>query len=180
MIIAQEKKKENIVEYLLYMWHIEDLIRAYSFNLENIEKEIIAKFDIDEATYKKMYDWYDNLIQLMINEKVEEKGHIQAIQNYVDELTRTHIFLLESPLETDYRKNFEELLPFTEDLIAKAQNKNVSLIQIFMEAIYGILLLKMKKETLSPQTQEAVEKISRFMALLAQKYNEHENKPLQN
>lgn len=176
MIIAQEKKKENIVEYLLYMWHIEDLIRAYNFNLENIEKEIISKFEIDDETYKKMLEWYDNLIQLMINEKVEENGHIQAIQNYVDELARTHIFLLESPLETDYRKNFEELLPYTEDLIAKAQRNNISLIQIFLEAIYGVLLLKMKGETITPQTQEAVEKISRFMALVAQKYYELENK----
>lgn len=176
MIIAQEKKKENIVEYLLYMWHIEDLIRAYNFNLENIEKEIIAKFDIDDQTYKKMLDWYDNLIQLMINEKVEEKGHIQAIQNIIDELARTHIFLLEAPIELDYRKKFEELLPFTEDLIAKAQNKNISLIQIFLEALYGVLLLKMKRETISPQTQEAVEKISNFLSILAQKYYEYENK----
>jgi len=28
MIIAQKKRKENIAEYLLYMWQVEDLIRA--------------------------------------------------------------------------------------------------------------------------------------------------------
>lgn len=28
MITASQKRKENIAEYLLYMWQIEDLIRA--------------------------------------------------------------------------------------------------------------------------------------------------------
>ena len=28
MITASAKKRENIAEYLLYMWQIEDLIRA--------------------------------------------------------------------------------------------------------------------------------------------------------
>ena len=34
MIIAQKKRKENIAEYLLYMWQIEDLIRATGVSAE--------------------------------------------------------------------------------------------------------------------------------------------------
>ena len=38
MIIASQKKKENIAEYLLYMWQIEDLIRVYKLDIDAIQK----------------------------------------------------------------------------------------------------------------------------------------------
>ena len=34
MIIAKQKRKENISEYLLYMWQVEDLIRANHLDME--------------------------------------------------------------------------------------------------------------------------------------------------
>ena len=52
MIIARQKKQENIAEYLLYMWQIEDIIRAfrkmtdakdYKTHISITETEIIAK-----------------------------------------------------------------------------------------------------------------------------------------
>ena len=36
MIIARRKRKENIAEYLLYMWQVEDLIRANNFDMDSI------------------------------------------------------------------------------------------------------------------------------------------------
>jgi len=36
MFITQQKKKENIAKYILYMWQIEDVIRAYNFDIESI------------------------------------------------------------------------------------------------------------------------------------------------
>lgn len=38
MFTAQKLRKENIAEYLLYMWQIEDLIRANGLEIENIKK----------------------------------------------------------------------------------------------------------------------------------------------
>ncbi len=34
MITASQKRKENIAEYLLYMWQIEDIIRANGLDIE--------------------------------------------------------------------------------------------------------------------------------------------------
>ena len=42
MIIAKQKRKENIAEYLLYMWQIEDLIRANNFDMDLIRRTVIA------------------------------------------------------------------------------------------------------------------------------------------
>ena len=36
MIIARQKRKENIAEYLLYMWQVEDLIRANKFDIHTL------------------------------------------------------------------------------------------------------------------------------------------------
>jgi len=44
MIIAQEKKKTNLAEYILYMWQVEDIIRAYQFDITKIEENIIKQF----------------------------------------------------------------------------------------------------------------------------------------
>ena len=41
MYIASKKRKENIAEYLLYMWQIEDLIRAYGLDIDRIRQNVI-------------------------------------------------------------------------------------------------------------------------------------------
>jgi hypothetical protein len=43
MIVANQKRKENIAEYLLYMWQVEDLIRANHFDLEAIRKQVVER-----------------------------------------------------------------------------------------------------------------------------------------
>ena len=47
MFIAKQKRKENIAEYLLYMWQIEDLIRANNCDIDKIEHNIIDKYNVD-------------------------------------------------------------------------------------------------------------------------------------
>ena len=37
MIIAQQKRHENMAEYLLYLWQVEDIIRACKLDLNVIE-----------------------------------------------------------------------------------------------------------------------------------------------
>ena len=37
MLIAREKKKNNIAEYILYMWQLEDMLRALKLDMEHIK-----------------------------------------------------------------------------------------------------------------------------------------------
>jgi len=69
MIIASQKKKENIAEYLLYMWQIEDIIRAYGLDIDQIQKHIIDSYDLPEEQKKSMRDWYESLIDMMHSEE---------------------------------------------------------------------------------------------------------------
>ena len=56
MIIAQQKRKENIAEYLLYMWQIEDIIRANKLDIDLIEQNLISQYKIDEDKRKEVKD----------------------------------------------------------------------------------------------------------------------------
>ena len=42
MDIAQARRRENIAEYILYLWQIEDLLRALQFSPEAIYSQLIA------------------------------------------------------------------------------------------------------------------------------------------
>ena len=62
MFIAQELRKKSIAEYLLYMWQVEDIIRAYDCSLSRLRREYIARFDYDDEQIEEMTDWYGNLV----------------------------------------------------------------------------------------------------------------------
>ena len=78
MLIAQEKKKTNIAEYILYMWQIEDIIRSHHFDLTQINETVISKFNAPTETQYDMKLWYQNLIEQMMKEDISDKGHLRA------------------------------------------------------------------------------------------------------
>lgn len=175
MFIAQQKKKENIAEYILYMWQIEDLIRAYNLDLVAIENEIISQFNLDDKTHSQMVDWYDSMIQQMLNEKVTEKGHLQVIKNIISDLSNLHNNLLISKYHAEYKLEFEKLAPYLADLLKKIKDKDKSFVEISLESLYGVLMLKLKKTKISKETEEAISKIGAFISLLSEKYHKRDN-----
>lgn len=42
---CKTKRKENIAEYLLYMWQVEDLIRANNFDMDSIRRTVVDRYD---------------------------------------------------------------------------------------------------------------------------------------
>ena len=78
MIIAQKKRKENIVEYLLYMWQVEDLIRAAGVSPEGIEQLLLPRYDVDEEKRAEIRSWYLELIEMMRTEGKVQSGHLDV------------------------------------------------------------------------------------------------------
>ena len=76
MFIASQKKKENVSEYILYMWQIEDIIRTFQFDIDKIKTNIISRFQLDDEKKKQLTEWYESLIDMMRMEGVKEKGHL--------------------------------------------------------------------------------------------------------
>lgn len=112
MIIAKQKRKENIAEYLLYMWQVEDLIRANHFDIDSIRRTVISQYDQPDEVKEEIARWYEELIEMMRSEGVMEKGHIQLNKNVIITLTDLHLRLLKSPKEMIYGAAYYKTLPY--------------------------------------------------------------------
>lgn len=168
MIIASAKRKENIAEYLLYMWQIEDLIRAYGLDIDKIRENIIDRFpDLTEAQRREMTEWYESLIEMMRSEGVEKSGHLQLNRNILSSLVELHQALLKDPKYADYSAEFYKTLPAIVELRAKAGEAKSGEIETCFNALYGMLLMRLQQKTITPETQDAIRQISKFIALLS-------------
>ena len=170
MIIAKRKRKENIAEYLLYMWQVEDLIRANRFDMDSIRRTVIAHYAQPASVKEEIAQWYQELIDMMRSEGVMEKGHIQLNKNVIIALTDLHLRLLRSTKEMVYGATYYKTLPFIVQLRAKSGGEELPEIETCFNALYGYLLLKMQHKEVSAETTEAIKQITAFLALLSEKY----------
>lgn len=169
MYIAQELRKKNIAEYLLYMWQIEDLIRAYGCSLARINKEYISKFEYTDDQKEEMIDWYGNLIRMMNLEGKRESGHLQINAIIIQELNELHNNLLQSTKFPFYNAEYYKVLPFIVELRNKG-DKNINEIETCMNALYGTMMLRLQNKTISPDTEHAIKEISTFIGMLNDYY----------
>lgn len=175
MIIAQEKKKTNLAEYILYMWQVEDLIRAYKFDIETIDKNIISQFQEKEDKKTEIKAWYDNLIEMMKVEKIQEKGHLQIIKNNINELNDFHLYLLNEAKYIEYIKLRELANLNILEFRSKANlSIDISEIEVCFTALYGILMLKLQKKEITKDTLGAINTFTKMLALLTDKYQKFE------
>ncbi|MDY6801946.1 MAG: DUF4924 family protein [Bacteroidota bacterium] len=174
MIIAKAKKRENIAEYVLYMWQIEDLIRAYNFDIEKISKNIIDKFEQPQPVKNEIKNWYEGLIDLFKEEGIEKTGHLQFVQNTVNELNELHLKLLKSPDHLDYIDSYNQARDGIIELTNKSKGNVENEIEACFNGLYGILVLRLQQKTISPSTAEAMGQISKLIALLSRKFKLYE------
>jgi len=169
MIIAKEKKQENIIEYLLYMFQIEDLIRAYNLDPDQIEKNVLVEYEQEADVLSEIKEWYRNHIIMMIEEKKQKTGHLIYIENLISELEDFHIYMLKKVSNKEYLELYQQALPAIQDLKSKLDKQEVKDIHACLNGLYGYLLLKMQKKEISDLTKEAINNISHMLAYLSEK-----------
>lgn len=180
MFTASQKKRENIAEYLLYMWNIEDLIRANKLEIDNIESQIINRYTgLDDTQRKELKEWYESLIDMMRMEDVVEKGHIQLNKNVLIQLNDLHRRLLTDSKFANYNTEFYNTLPYIVELRAKAGDIKVDELETCFNALYGIMMLGISGKKISEETQKATKQISKFLALLSHYYKLDYNNELE-
>lgn len=171
MYIASQKRKSNIAEYILYMWQIEDIIRANGLDIDKIRENVISKFNLSSPQKLEMEEWYESLIDMMRREGVAESGHLQINKNIINQLVQLHQALLADPEFPDYTAEFYRTLPYIVELRGKAGENKTGEIETCFTALYGMLLMRLQRKELSEATTEAVGQISRFIALLAKDFH---------
>lgn len=167
MLIAQEKRKTNIAEYILYMWQVEDLIRAYKFNIDDIEENLISQYPRNDRIRNDVRDWYANLILMMYQEGIREKGHLSFLKTLVDEVTDLHLRLLSHEDHNDYRRVYRNASAFLDEFRKKTGDNESGDVEISLNALYGLLLLRLKKQPVSHETEIAMSSFSKMMAILS-------------
>lgn len=171
MYISQELRKKSIAEYLLYMWQVEDIIRAYDCSLTRLRREYIAQFDYTDEQREEMTDWYGDLVRMMNQEGKRERGHLQINQVVMQQLTELNAELLESAKFPFYTSEYYKVLPYIVELRHKGGEANdTPEIETCFNALYGTMLLRLQKKEITPDTEHAVKEITTFIGMLSDYY----------
>jgi len=177
VLISQQLRKENIAEYVLYMWQIEDIIRAYDFDLSAIKRNYISRFELSDEQREEMTDWYGNLIRMMREEGVSKEGHIQINKIVVQQMAELHAQLLASTKFPFYNAEYYKVLPFIVELRNKG-SKEINEIETCLNALYGVMMLRIQQKTISASTENAIKEITTFLGMLSDYYKKDKEEGL--
>ena len=178
MFIAQELRKKNIAEYLLYMWQVEDTIRAFGCSLQRIKTEYVERFDYTDEQKEEEVDWFGNLIRMMNQEGCREQGHLQINRVTMQMLSDLHQQLLASSKFPFYNAAYYKVLPFIVELRNRGADKQENEIETCMNALYGVMMLRLQKKEITPNTAHAVKEITTFIGMLSDYYKKDKEEGL--
>ena len=178
MFIAQELRKKNIAEYLLYMWQVEDTIRAFGCSLSRIRREYIERFDYSDEQKEDEADWFGNLIRMMNSEDCREQGHLQINKVVMQTLIELNGQLLQSTKFPFYNAEYYKVLPFIVELRNRGANKDENEIETCFNSLYGVMMLRLQKKEITPNTAQAVKEISTFIGMLSDYYKKDKEEGL--
>ncbi|MBQ2435429.1 MAG: DUF4924 family protein [Bacteroidaceae bacterium] len=169
MYISKQLREQSISEYLLYMWQVEDLIRANACDIDKIEHTVVDAYNLPETQHAELTEWYANLVEMMRIEGVEQCGHLQINKNVIISLADLHYRLMHSQKFPFYQAAYYKALPFIVELRAKGGQDKSELENCF-DALYGVWMLRLQRKEVSSDTATAVTDIVKFIGLLSDYY----------
>lgn len=179
MFIAQELRKKNIAEYLLYMWQVEDTIRAFDCSLARIRREYIDRFDYNEEQKEEETDWFGNLIRMMNTEGCRQQGHLQINKVTLQMMTELHQQLLSSSKFPFYNAEYYKVLPFIVELRNRGANKEEGEVETCLNLLYGVMMLRLQKKEITTNTEHALKEVTTFIGMLSDYYKKDKEEPLE-
>ena len=175
MDIAQAKRKENIAEYILYLWQLEDMFRALQFSPEAIYSQLVAPRGVDEEQKHLYLLWYMDIVNLLRKEGKEQNGHLEHTLHLVADMHNLHLQLLQLPVGEEYRKLFALLEPHLPRLRAMLQKNDISDTELSFRALYATILYRIKgDEKRGEAIRDVQELVSPVIAHLADMYHKVE------
>jgi hypothetical protein len=169
--IAEKKKKNNIAEYIIYMYQMEDLLRSYQFNMDEIQQYVVSHYPVNPEEKDEIWNWFKELADKMKAEGVEEKGHHAEVQNYANTLAEIHWDLLKT--DPDYFQVYDRAKPHILDFIASSNGQDLGHeVQICLNGIYGLLLARLTGKTVSEEIEAATSAFGQVLGYLNHVYME--------
>lgn len=147
------QKKTNIAEYILYLWQIEDYLRAFPQQAE---------------ANQELHDLYN----MMHQENIIEKGHLQLAKNALSELEELHHDILDQ--EATYRAAMIQLTPSLNLLKAKTNTPTMSDIEACLTLLYQVMLLRLQQREISTETEQVQKQVTHVLQYLSKTYRNQE------
>lgn len=168
--IAEKKKSQNIGEYLIYMYQMEDLIRSYQGNMAEIKQYVIAHYPVSDPEKEELATWFEGIMERMKSQGTLEKGHLKELRDLVENLANLHWKLLKT--DKTYFEAYNNAKPFILEAILAADGENPgNEIQICLNGVYGLLLCRLlgkKVEDAQIKAAEAFGEVLSFLNLVYQ------------
>lgn len=174
MYLANKLRQENIAAYLIYMFQVEDTIRAYELDVERLRKDYLPRFGYNPEQMDEVADWYSNLARMMQEEGKKETGHLQVVMNTLLLASDRHAELLADTKQPFYSTMYYKALPYIVELRSKGNNRTKGEVENCLDALYGASILKMQGKELSTETAAALLPISKLMEMLSSHYRDEE------
>lgn len=162
MTTADQKREQHIVEYLLYVWQMEDLVRALGFDAGAIRGVMGSGAEADLV-------WMLQLARDMENQKLLESGHVDHATETMTELALLHDLLMGPMEDKAYVRAYESARPHLDEMLQRAgeSQKMEHPVVSMMTALYGWLVLRMKRERIATETESSMVAIRAMANALA-------------
>ena len=153
MTLTMKSKKENIAEYILYLWQIEDYLRAFP-------EQAHGNTELMEIQ------------EMMHMEGIMDHGHLQLAQNALRELEDLHDELVDT--EAPYRAVMIHLQPTLNVFKSKTDRPEMSDVEACLVLLYQIMLLRLQQKEISPETEVVVKDATQLLRFLSKTYYDNE------
>ncbi len=174
MLIAQQKRKQNIAEYILYLWQLEDLLRALQFSPEAIYSQLVAPTGADEEQKQTIFLWYMDIVGLLRKEGKEQSGHLDHTLHLIADMHNLYLQLLSLPVGERYRTLAAQLAPELPRLRTIIGKEEMSDTELCFRALYAAMLYRIRGKGGEHAIEDTIAVVSPVIAELASMYGKVE------
>ena len=171
MLLADKKKRENISEYIIYMYQTEMLIRNFDFDLEKIKIHVFGNIPdekMSEKTREEALGWYSEVIAQMKAEGLQKEGHLSYVQDEVLKLSDLSMKLLVE--DENYRAIFNAARSAIRENIQASDGLVNNPVQACLNGVFGLLLARINGKQVDEQIMEQIEHFGNVLSVLSHSY----------
>ena len=156
------------------MWQVEDLLRANELSLDKVKRNIVEPYALPDEESGELLQWYADLLDMMHQEGVKEKGHLQINKNIIINMCDLHLRLLKSSKVPFYSAAYYKALPFIVEFRTKSEGREKNELENCFDALYMVWMMKLQRREINEETLKATAEISKFISMLSLYFKEDE------
>lgn len=166
------RAQENISEYILFLWQLEDLLRAFQYDLNSVQEKYVQHAFEKPADQEEVLSMLYILLEEMKKEE-DAVAHAKSTRGSMILLEKVHSYLRDEVEDKMYMALVGACDEVVSDFLKnKADEKSMPFTEICINIMYGILTLRLRKMPITKQTQDAADKVKECLRYLSKTFAE--------